>query len=187
MGNGEYPIRTSSPTASNNTLSQSRLGFADASTVSYNPTSTTVETRTQNVSKPLGHMAPTQPQAHQPQQQQPMFPSQMPFASYPNPYMNIPNMYSPVTAGIRPDDYAALLQYPFSVPGMDMTNLMGGGAFPQSSSSQSLSTQHRSDNHGIENTMKFSTQSNRDQSQQPSAVQPPPGFGTRLAFISLPY
>ena len=65
------------------------------------------------------------------------------------------------------------------MPGqLDMANLMGGGAFPQSSSSQSLTNQHRSDNHGIDNAIKFTSQTNREQSQQPAAVQPPPGFGS---------
>jgi hypothetical protein len=122
-----------------------------------------------------------QQQQHQPQQQQ-MFSSQMQFPSYANPYINMsmPNMYSPVTPNIRPDEaYNALLQYPFAMPGMDMANLMGTGVFPQSTSNQSLtSQQHRSDSHGLDNTMKFPSQTSRDQSQQPSAVQPPPGFGT---------
>ncbi|KAK6030684.1 oxidoreductase, short chain dehydrogenase/reductase family protein [Ostertagia ostertagi] len=122
------------------------------------------------------HHPPQQSAAHQAPQQ--MFPTQMPYGSYP--YMNM-NMYSPVTGVRAEDQYAAL--YAASMPfgmGVDLSAILPPTTpMSQAGANQQHpgSTQHRSDTHNLVDMNKFASGNTRDGSgQQPSNVAPPPGF-----------
>ncbi|XGW23587.1 hypothetical protein V3C99_005650 [Haemonchus contortus] len=153
------------------------LSYADPSSVSYAPT-TQPDRGVGSGNKPPAqiHHPPQQSAAHQAPQQ--MFPTQMPYGSYP--YMNM-NMYSPVTGVRAEDQYAAL--YAASMPfgmGVDLSAILPPTTpMSQAGANQQHpgSTQHRSDTHNLVDMNKFASGNTRDGSgQQPSNVAPPPGF-----------
>lgn len=179
--NGDFSLKGSPPISHSYGQQQQHntrsLSYADPSSVSYAPT-TQPDRGVGSANKPPAPIPhpPQQSAAHQAPQQ--MFPTQMPYGSYP--YMNM-NMYSPVTGVRAEDQYAAL--YAASMPfgmGVDLsailpptTPMSQTGGNPQHPGS----TQHRSDTHNLVDMNKFASGNTRDGSgQQHSNVAPPPGF-----------
>ncbi|PIO72662.1 hypothetical protein TELCIR_05401 [Teladorsagia circumcincta] len=162
-----------------NTENASAASVANAnSEVLFSSGRTTTNTTGGNVPQKTNemHHPPQQSAAHQAPQQ--MFPTQMPYGSYP--YMNM-NMYSPVTGVRAEDQYAAL--YAASMPfgmGVDLSAILPPTTpMSQAGANQQHpgSTQHRSDTHNLVDMNKFASGNTRDGSgQQPSNVAPPPGF-----------
>ncbi|VDO87272.1 unnamed protein product, partial [Heligmosomoides polygyrus] len=171
--NGDFSLKASPPISH----SYGSLSYADPSSVSYAPT-TQPDRGVGSGNKPPAPIPhpPQQSAAHQAPQQ--MFPTQMPYGSYP--YMNM-NMYSPVTGVRAEDQYAAL--YAASMPfgmGVDLSAILPPTTpMSQAGANQQHpgSTQHRSDTHNLVDMNKFASGNTRDGSgQQPSNVAPPPGF-----------
>ncbi|VDO37344.1 unnamed protein product [Haemonchus placei] len=179
--NGDFSLKASPPISHSYGQQQQHntrsLSYADPSSVSYAPT-TQPDRGVGSGNKPPAqiHHPPQQSAAHQAPQQ--MFPTQMPYGSYP--YMNM-NMYSPVTGVRAEDQYAAL--YAASMPfgmGVDLSAILPPTTpMSQAGANQQHpgSTQHRSDTHNLVDMNKFASGNTRDGSgQQPSNVAPPPGF-----------
>lgn len=183
--NGDFSLKASPPISHSYGQQQQQqqqhntrsLSYADPSSVSYAPT-TQPDRGVGSGNKPPAPIPhpPQQSAAHQAPQQ--MFPTQMPYGSYP--YMNM-NMYSPVTGVRAEDQYAAL--YAASMPfgmGVDLSAILPPTTpMSQAGANQQHpgSTQHRSDTHNLVDMNKFASGNTRDGSgQQPSNVAPPPGF-----------
>ncbi|WKX92283.1 hypothetical protein Q1695_010370 [Nippostrongylus brasiliensis] len=181
--NGDFSLKSSPPISHSYGQQQQQqhntrsLSYADPSSVSYAPT-TQQDRGVGSGNKPPAPIPhpPQQSAAHQAPQQ--MFPTQMPYGSYP--YMNM-NMYSPVTGVRAEDQYAAL--YAASMPfgmGVDLSAILPPTTpMSQAGANQQHpgSTQHRSDTHNLVDMNKFASGNTRDGSgQQPSNVAPPPGF-----------
>ncbi|VDM53580.1 unnamed protein product [Angiostrongylus costaricensis] len=179
--NGDFSLKASPPLSHSYGQQQPHnsrsLSYADPSSVSYAPpTQPDRGMSSGNKPAPIPH-PPQQSAAHQAPQH--MFPTQMPYGSYP--YMNM-NMYSPVTGVRAEDQYAAL--YAASMPfgmGVDLSAILPPTTpMSQASANQQHpgSAQHRSDTHNLVDMNKFTSGNSRDGSgQQPSNIAPPPGFG----------
>ncbi|KAL6732251.1 hypothetical protein Aduo_003029 [Ancylostoma duodenale] len=178
--NGDFSLKASPPIS--HTYGQQQphntrsLSYADPSSVSYAPTTQSDRGVSTGSKPPAPIPHPPQQSAHQAPQQ--IFPTQMPYGSYP--YMNM-NMYSPVTGVRAEDQYAAL--YAASMPfgmGVDLSAILPPTTpMSQAGASQQHpgSTQHRSDTHNLVEMNKFASGNTRDGGgQQPSNVAPPPGF-----------
>ncbi|KHJ93404.1 hypothetical protein OESDEN_06685 [Oesophagostomum dentatum] len=178
--NGDFSLKASPPISHSYGQQQQHnsrsLSYADPSSVSYAPTTQSDRGVSTGTKPPAPIPHPPQQSAHQAPQQ--IFPTQMPYGSYP--YMNM-NMYSPVTGVRAEDQYAAL--YAASMPfgmGVDLSAILPPTTpMSQAGASQQHpgSTQHRSDTHNLVDMNKFASGNTRDGSgQQPSNVAPPPGF-----------
>ncbi|KAK6731548.1 hypothetical protein RB195_007792 [Necator americanus] len=179
--NGDFSLKASPPISHSYGQQQQQhntrsLSYADPSSVSYAPTTQSDRGVSAGSKPPAPIPHPPQQSAHQAPQQ--IFPTQMPYGSYP--YMNM-NMYSPVTGVRAEDQYAAL--YAASMPfgmGVDLSAILPPTTpMSQAGASQQHpgSTQHRSDTHNLVDMNKFASGNTRDGSgQQPSNVAPPPGF-----------
>ncbi|KJH42742.1 hypothetical protein DICVIV_11266, partial [Dictyocaulus viviparus] len=177
--NGDFTLKASPPISHSYAQQQAHnsrsLSYADPSSVSYAPPQQDRGISSGNKPAPIPH-PPQQSAAHQAPQH--MFPTQMPYGSYP--YMNM-NMYSPVTGVRAEDQYAAL--YAASMPfgmGVDLSAILPPTTpMSQAGANQQHpgSTQHRSDTHNLVDMNKYASGNARDGGgQQPSNVAPPPGF-----------